>query len=104
MSCDPTKILIGNANIAGSCASQTVTLQPNQTFFTTYVQALQSSGTAEVIASAPGYLTGVGTVTLTPSGFVLSASAAASAIGQPFTANQGVASTLTVFPLSSIPR
>ena len=98
LSCDATKVVIGNSNVAGSCTPQAVALSAGQTFFTTFVQALQSSGTTAITASATGWLTGVGTVTMTPSGFVLAGPGGSSAIGQSFIANAGVNAALTVYP------
>ena len=58
------------------------------------VQALQDNGTVTLIASAPAHFASVGgVITLTPSGFVLSAGATP---GGSFNANQGSSTTLTV--------
>jgi Divergent InlB B-repeat domain len=60
-----------------------------------WIQALASSGTAQITVSAPGYQSAVATVTLTPSGFQLNGPAGT---GVNFTATLGTPSppTLTV--------
>src|SRR5205814_4506908 len=55
--------------------------------------ALGGSGTVTVAASATGYNTGVATVTLTPSGFVL---AGPNGIGGSFSVTQGSTADLTI--------
>ncbi len=46
-----------------------------------YIQALDDSGTATYTASAPGYASGTGKITLAPSGFILAAPSLASKTG-----------------------
>ena len=90
---DPSAVLLGNPGQAGS-ASITATISAGTPSVVTYVKALTGSGTVTITASAPGYTNGTGTVTLTPSGFVL---AGPNGIGSPFTTYQGVTTTLTVY-------
>src|SRR5205814_5635038 len=60
-----------------------------------YLQGLALSGSATVTASANGYTSGVATVALSPSGFVLFGP---NGMGVPsFSSSQGVGTTLTVF-------
>ena len=62
-----------------------------------FVQGLASSGTAQVTASASGYSTGTATITLAPSGFILTGP---NGPGVPsFTTPQNVTTTLTVLPV-----
>jgi len=93
---DQSKVLLGgNASATGS-ALLTLTIGPGLSAVGgIYVQGLASSGTATITASAPNYSSGTGTITLTPSGFLLAGPAG---IGtSTLTTNQGVSSTLTVY-------
>jgi hypothetical protein len=71
-SSDPSKLLIaGHATDAGA-ASLVVPVSQGTTQLTgIYVQALVSSGTANIVATATGYTSGTATFTLAPSGVVL---------------------------------
>jgi hypothetical protein len=75
-SADPARMLLApDANTPGT-ASITRQYNAGSTFAgTIFVQALDDTGTVGIIASAPGYATSTGTVTMVPSGFAwLSAS------------------------------
>ena len=70
-SADPAKLLLApNATTAGS-ASIVLNLAQNATSISYVVQALAGSGTVQVTATAPGFTSGAGTVTLVPSGFII---------------------------------
>jgi hypothetical protein len=70
-SSDPSKLLLSKDAATAGAASIIVNVAQDSSGFTYYVQALAGSGTVEVTASATGYASGSGTVTLTPSGFYL---------------------------------
>jgi hypothetical protein len=71
-SADPARLLLApNATTAGT-ASITVNVAQNLTGFSYFVQALDGAGTVQVNASAPGFVSGAGTMTLNPSGFGIS--------------------------------
>jgi hypothetical protein len=81
----------------GGVPTQTLTFTDTpggQNSIGVFVQGVASSGTAILTVSCSGYNTGSGTITATPSGFVLSGP---NGIGVPsFSAGQGVSTTLTV--------
>lgn len=84
-SADPDKVLLSTtANVAGS-ASITLTIPGgSSTIPTFYVQALSATGTVALTGSAAGYETDSSTVTLWPSGFVITtADFATSPVAQP---------------------
>jgi hypothetical protein len=70
-SSDSTKLVVGSQLTAG-VSPVTVKLPEGATALTLYVQALASSGNVTLTATAAGYTSGVGTINLTPSAFVLS--------------------------------
>ncbi len=70
-SSDPTKFLVSGRIGDPGVPSLTVPLASGAQTAGIYIQGVASSGTASLIASAPGYTFGLATVTLTPSGFVL---------------------------------
>ena len=70
---DPTKVLLSTSATALGSAQITLPFNngsssPSTSFF---IQALDNTGTVQVIASAPGFVTQTATVTLTPSGFLI---------------------------------
>jgi hypothetical protein len=69
---DPTKVLLSGRAIDPGVASLVVPFVAGTSVQNIYVHGVASSGSAFLIASAPGYVFGVATVNLTPSGFVLS--------------------------------
>ena len=90
----------GNASLVLLSSGSSVgfqTLSPilpeGSTTISTFVQALASSGTATVTVSAPGYVSAAATITLAPSGFVVSGP---NGIGASFTTYQGTTTSLTV--------
>ena len=88
-SSDPSKVLLGSTGQM----QDTVTIAQGNTTGFVLVQGLDTSGTVGLTASAPGYGSGGGFVTLTPSAFVLSGP---NGIGQPFSLGIGGQATLTV--------
>jgi hypothetical protein len=85
---DPSGTSAGTPSFTGTVAAGSI-VTPGF-----WIQALASSGTAQITVSAPGYQSAVATVTLTPSGFQLSGPAGT---GTDFTATLGGANTpLTV--------
>jgi hypothetical protein len=96
----PLTLTSGNANLlvmngqSGLTSQITVSIGAGQSSIAVYVQALSDTGTVQLIASATNFA-GQGTITLTPSAFVLTAGVSSSPIGS-FTANQGSQTTLTV--------
>jgi len=102
-SSDPTKLLLRQANsdpggVSAGSVSFSATIPagkglPGDLGFPGFwIQALASSGSATITASAAGYQSAVATVTFTPSGFQLSGPAGP---GGSFTATLGSNSTLT---------
>jgi hypothetical protein len=72
-SADPSKVLLATAS--GGNGSGSITLQVgagNSSIPTFYIYGLDGSGTVQLTATAPGYANGTTTVTLRPSGFVIS--------------------------------
>ncbi|HXS96501.1 MAG TPA: PKD domain-containing protein [Candidatus Limnocylindrales bacterium] len=95
-SSDPSKLLIGSLVSQGPVSGVTVLQFPQGTSSgIAYVQALASSGTVTVTASATGYTSGVGTVTLTPSGFVVTGPVPTVGVAS-FPTNVGNTTTLTI--------
>ena len=88
---DPTGVTQGTGQITGTVPAGQGRLGFGFPGF--WVQALASSGTAQITITAPGYLSGSATVTLTPSGFVLNSP---NGPGANFTATLGANSILTV--------
>jgi hypothetical protein len=71
-SSDPSKLLIaGHATDAGAPSLVVPVSQGTTQLTGIYVQALVSSGTANIVATATGYTSGTATFTLAPSGVVL---------------------------------
>ena len=91
---DPNRVLLGRLTETGT-ASIAFTITEGLTGATgIYVQGLTLSGSANVTASATGYTSGVATITLSPSGFIL---VGPNGIGVPsFASSQGVTTLLTV--------
>jgi hypothetical protein len=85
---DASRLLVGGR------ASGQVTIPEGLTQITVAVEGLASAGSTTLTASSPGYADGTGTVTLTPSGFVL---AGPNNIGASFQTFQGLTTTLTVY-------
>jgi hypothetical protein len=69
-SSDPARILLANTGTAAGASSITVTVPQGQSFGSFFVQALDSTGSATVTASASQFATDTSTMTLVPSGFV----------------------------------
>ncbi len=68
-SSSPSQVLISAQQ--GSGPSVTVPVSAGTTSFAVYAQGLANSGSTTISASAPGYGTGTGVITLFPSAFVL---------------------------------
>jgi uncharacterized repeat protein (TIGR01451 family) len=74
-SLDPSKMLLATSATAAGTTSITRTVNAGSSFIPTFfVQALVGSETAQIEATADGYVTDTSTVTFQPSGFVLNAS------------------------------
>jgi hypothetical protein len=67
---DPSLLLLSNSAIAIGSKSITVKMMPDGKTGAYYLQALRHSGQVKYTASAPGYRSRTGVVTLTPSGGV----------------------------------
>jgi hypothetical protein len=89
-SADPTKVKLGNT---GQSSLQ-ATITAGQTDAVVFVQGQATSGSVAITAQAAGYSNGTGTVTVTPSGFVL---AGANGVGASFQTFQNVATPITVY-------
>jgi hypothetical protein len=87
-------LLAVNPTDAGSGSIQ-ITIAAGSTTGNYYIYGLASSGTAGYSATASGYTSGSGTVTLAPSGVVLAAPSGLGLLG--FTASVGTPQTLTVY-------
>ena len=83
-----------NRLLIGGHASAKVTVPEGQTQITVSVEALASTGSVTLTASAPGFSDGAGAVTMTPSGFVL---AEQNGVGGSFQIFQSLTTTLTVY-------
>jgi hypothetical protein len=96
---DPSKARLSTSKTTLGTGSITLPITAGGTASSTfYVQALAGSGTVQYTASAPGYTSSAGTLTLTPSGFVIPD------IGESFTTNTSASdTTLTVHPASLDP-
>jgi hypothetical protein len=71
---DPSKLRLAITNDAKGSESIAMNLQPGMAVSPEfYVQALAKSGTATYTATAPGFGSSEGTVTMSPSGFVIAA-------------------------------
>ena len=93
-SSDSTKLLLGGLTSLGTGSLTFTIAEGNTTATGIQAQALASSGTATITATAPNFTSGTGTITFSPSGFVL---AGPNPIGvQSFSTNQGVSTPLTV--------
>ncbi len=92
-SSDPSKLLVSGRPIDPGVPSLTVPFNAGATSQSIFVQGVASSGSAFIIASAPGYVFGVATVTLTPSGFVLLIN---SQMGGNLVTNQGVQTSMVL--------
>lgn len=104
-SSDPTKVLLSNCGQALGCTSpattagsQSITVTVPQgggvnSFPNFYAQGVAISGTAQLTASAPGFASGSITVTLAPSGLVISG---ANGVGQNVSASVNSSINLAV--------
>ena len=92
-SADSSKLVLGLQQTDNGSGSVNLTIPSGQTSAVVYAQALGSTGTVNVTASAAGLNSGTGAITLTPSGFVLSSPGG---IGTPFTSSQAQGTALTV--------
>ena len=88
---DPTRIVMNGQS--GQTSQITTSIAGGTTSVSLFVQALADNGLVQMTASAPNFNSLGGSITLTPSGFVLSAG---STPGGSFNANQGSSTTLTV--------
>jgi hypothetical protein len=70
-SLDPTKLLVSASPTVAGSSSAAIPVPANTTGVLVYVQALQSSGTAALKASTPGFADGQANITLGSSGFFL---------------------------------
>lgn len=97
-SSDSSKLILGSLTTAGLAnGTQVLQFPVGTSSGITYAQALAGSGTVTVTASAPGYTSGVGTITLTPSGFVIAGPTGV--VGVPsFPTNVGNSTSLKVMP------
>jgi hypothetical protein len=94
LSSSNTNLKIAPRELEAGQDSQTISLTAGTTSFSVFVQALANAGTSTITVSAPNYTNGTGTITMTPSGFVLEAP---NGLGVPsFSTSQGVPVTLTV--------
>ena len=72
-SLDPARVLVSSSSTVAGAASLSVPLAAGGgTLFTFIVQALDGAGTARLQFTAPGFAPHTSTITLTPSGFILS--------------------------------
>ena len=92
-SSDPSKLLVAGRQIDLGTQQTTFVIPGGEsTISGIYLQGLVSSGTVTITASAPGYQSGMATITLTPSGFLMTGPG-----GATLTTNVGAAkSTLTL--------
>ncbi|MDQ2949037.1 MAG: hypothetical protein M3Y27_24375, partial [Acidobacteriota bacterium] len=99
-SSDPSKLLVAGRQIDLGTQQTTFVIPGGEsTISGIYLQGLVNTGTVTITASAPGYQSGMATITLTPSGFLMTGPGGAS-----FTTNAGAASstlTLTAARLDS---
>jgi len=91
-SSDPSKAVLAARSSDAGQGSLTVPIGAGQTTATIFVQGLVSSGTVNLMATAPNIGSGAGAVNLTPSGFILSGPAGNASISTGVGAN----TTLTV--------
>ncbi len=89
---NPAAVLVGNSGSVGKAQLQTL-ISAGTTTLTTTAQALTNTGAVIITASAAGYTSGTGTITLGNSGFVISGP---NGIGASFTTFEGVTTALTV--------
>jgi hypothetical protein len=92
-SSDPTALLVSGHIGQTGTASITVPFTSGSSQVGIYLQGVSNTGSAYLIASAPGYQFGVATVTLTPSGFVMVVN---NALGGNLVTNNGDQSTITL--------
>jgi hypothetical protein len=92
-SSDQTKLLIALRQGDQGSGSLVVPISGGAMGATVYAQALAGSGTANLTASATGFINGSSTITMTPSGFVLMGP---NGVGSSFSTTQGLSTTLTV--------
>src|SRR5258706_1179806 len=71
-SLDPGKVVLAtNATTAGATSITLMVGAGSTSIPAFYVQALTDTGTAQLRATAPGYMAGTSTITFHPSGFYL---------------------------------
>jgi hypothetical protein len=89
-----SKLVLSTNPAAAGSASTTVTVAAGATTASFYLQSLGNSGTVNYTAAATGYSTGTGTVTESPSGFVV---ASANGMGQNISTDGSSPVNLTVY-------
>ncbi len=77
-SADPNRLLVAPNGVTAGSASTTIAIGAGLSNGSYTVQALDSTGTVQVTLSAPGYTSGIETVTLAPSGFIINSPSAIS--------------------------
>jgi VCBS repeat-containing protein len=99
-SSDPSRVILSSSATAAGGPSATVIVPAGTSGIPpVYIQALQSSGTVQVTATALGYTDGVFTVTLSPSGFWIWAPGFA----QSFTTNSFAANSTVIVSSVQLP-
>jgi len=68
---NPTQLLLSQTGTDAGSSSVTFTNVTSNFVGTLYVYSLQSSGTAQINATAPGYANSSATITMVPSGFII---------------------------------
>ncbi len=89
---DSPNVLLGGGAVKGRVLVQDSLVQ-GLNLISIFVQALDSTGTATVRVEATGYDTATATITMTPSGFVISGPGI---VGAPFTVYQGSRTDLKI--------
>jgi hypothetical protein len=100
---NPSLVLLSTDTTGTSAGAATITVTiaagATAAFPGFFIQGLGSSGTVSLTLSAPGYANATGTVTLTPSGFVL---ASPSGAGAAFATTLGSANTILTVAAASL--
>jgi hypothetical protein len=91
---NPLMALVAGRPVDSGLGSLQVTIPEGTTVMGFVVQGLVSDGTVSLGAAAPNYTSGIGTITLTPSGFVLAGPDGLGALN--FTTSPNVNTTLSV--------
>jgi hypothetical protein len=68
---DPSRLLLSRTPDAAGATSLVINLEPGMHYLGVFLQGLDKNGTATYTASAPGFSSGTGKVTLAPSGIVI---------------------------------